>query len=829
MTHLEIKEPVDWLKKMKATLKGFANSGILLKEAPISLKLPYSIHFDGSTIKTRDNQLIKTIKLGGFSFETADFDVLTHLMKVFNGLVLNLCRENISLTTHLINRRISPTVDGEFTIPFAANLNRDWQNKFKETPMFTTELYLSIICYPHPIYGAEKKVGVLKSLYNKLFSTINVDGLNNHLDKNSKQLDEIVAQFCTSLKGYSPKILSLYETVDGLYSDPLRFYNYLLNLEDHPIVAPTSDLSEFIPTKQYSFGSGGIQISGNVEKENKFGQMLMVRSYSDKVRAGILDDIMTVPHEFIMTQSFSPLAVDVGVKKLKLHQSQMIISESDARKLINEIDEAVDSMASGELVYGKHHCSVFCFGNSLDQADDCILAISSILRDKGFSAVKEGTGKEVAFFSQFPGNRKYTIRSGSISSINFACLASNHNYPTGHINGAHWGPALCQLETTSGSPYMYSNFVDDLGNTLVFGPTGSGKTVFCSFMLAMSLKYGGRRFIFDKGHANEIFVRACDGIYTELKLGRKTGFNPFQLPDDLKAGEKSSPNREFLGFLLRLIIKNTLVRELTAEEINHISNVVKTSYTLPKEHRRLFHLRRLFPQGENSMRSAIENWCGEGPYAWIFDNDEDIVDFSNPMIGFEMGEILPRSDILIPIAAYLFHLMDQALDGTRTVIFIDEFHLFLKDPLFGPKVEEWYRVVRKKNAHVICATQTPNEIYGCQEGKAIVKQTATFLHYSDYNAEYDMYVNNLHLSVKQFESIRSTPKELRHFVLVNGNDTIIAKLDMKGVEDYLHVISGRDQTVALMRELRKKYGEHSSLWLPQFIKKAKELTLKRSS
>jgi hypothetical protein len=66
--------------------------------------------------------------------------------------------------------------------------------------------------------------------------------------------------------------------------------------------------------------------------------------------------------------------------------------------------------------------------------------------------------------------------------------------------------------------------------------------------------------------------------------------------------------------------------------------------------------------------------------------------------------------VLIPVLLYLFHRVDQRLDGRPTLILLDEAWVMLMNRLFGAKIEEWLRSLRKKNAAVVLATQSLTEI-----------------------------------------------------------------------------------------------------------------------
>ena len=79
-----------------------------------------------------------------------------------------------------------------------------------------------------------------------------------------------------------------------------------------------------------------------------------------------------------------------------------------------------------------------------------------------------------------------------LSSANFSGLSSMHNFATGRASGVHWGMPISILETTSQTPYWFNFHQRDIGHFLVTGPTGSGKTVVLTFLLAQAFRISSR-------------------------------------------------------------------------------------------------------------------------------------------------------------------------------------------------------------------------------------------------------------------------------------------------------------------------------------------------
>jgi type IV secretion system protein TrbE len=81
--------------------------------------------------------------------------------------------------------------------------------------------------------------------------------------------------------------------------------------------------------------------------------------------------------------------------------------------------------------------------------------------------------------------------------------------------------------------------------------------------------------------------------------------------------------------------------------------------------------------------------------------------------------------VLLPVLTYLFHCVDRRLDGRPTLIILDEAWVMLANSLFGAKVEEWLRTLRKKNAAVVLATQSLSEVVNSPVRDVILESCPT--------------------------------------------------------------------------------------------------------
>ena len=85
------------------------------------------------------------------------------------------------------------------------------------------------------------------------------------------------------------------------------------------------------------------------------------------------------------------------------------------------------------------------------------------------------------------------------------------------------------------------------------------------------------------------------------------------------------------------------------------------------------------------------------------------------------------------------------------------------------------------------------------------------------------YVEHFGLSPREFELIHDEMAPAsRQFLLKQGTSSVVCTLDLSGFDDELTVMSGRAQTVELMRRLIEQFGQVADQWLPRFLALARK-------
>src|SRR3546814_6123138 len=104
-----------------------------------------------------------------------------------------------------------------------------------------------------------------------------------------------------------------------------------------------------------------------------------------------------------------------------------------------------------------------------------------------------------------------------------------------------------------------------------------------------------------------------------------------------------------------------------------------------------------------------------------------IIDWSSDVGSSDLCETegLTGSSAAAAVLSYLFHRIEGRLDGSPTLIIIDEGWLVLDSPLFAAQLREWLKTLRKKNASVVFATQSLADIETSAIAPAIIESCPT--------------------------------------------------------------------------------------------------------
>ena len=625
--------------------------------------------------------------------------------------------------------------------------------------------------------------------------------------KDLRSLRAALQALSASLGDYGAQPLGDYVGPSGsTNNEVLELLSALYNGEMRPVRRPDAetDIGRMLPYRRASFGLDAMELRGSGGAD--FASILSLKDYPDATSPGLLDGMLRLPCEMIVTESFAPEERQTAREKIDLAVRRLKSADEEAQSERAEMMAARDELGAGSVAFGDHHLTVLVRERNLERLDDATASVAASLADTGAIAVREDTNLEPAFWGQFPGNENYLVRRAMISTANMASFGSLHGFALGQADGNHWGEAVTLLQTTSSTPFFFNFHHGDLGNFSVIGPSGSGKTVVMNFLAAQAQKFSPRTILFDKDRGAELFIRGIGGTYDRIRSGEPTGFNPLALPD-------TPANRGFLRDWLSVLLKAE-----GPEESATIAAAVDAAYSNDPGLRRLRYFKELVsgarrPQ-PGDLADRLSAWIEDGENGWLFDNEADKLDLSNRVMGFDMTALLENPKLRTPVMMYLFHRIDERLDGQPTMVLIDEGWKALDDEVFAARIRDWLKTLRKRNGLVGFATQSARDALDSKISTALVEQTATMVFMPNARARAEDYCDGFGLTEHELALIRSLPAHSRCFLVRQPDASVVVRLDLSGAPEVLTMLSGRESSVRRLDLLREAVGDDPAQWYP---------------
>lgn len=775
--------------------------------------VPFSSLLTPHDVVTRGGDYLRVWRLDGIGFECAEEATIAARHEAKCSLLRNLAGGHFAVWEHRLHRTTRPHASEPVELGFARDLARAYAACLDRAPMLGHELYFTLVYRPVPT-----RVG--RALRRERRCAADVAAEQREalrvMDEKSVLVERV-------LKAFAPRLLGITMRGERPYSEVAEFLGYLINGRQEPAPLHAGPLYRTLPHTRVSFAGDKLELRHN--EERRFAAFVDIREYAAGVQPGVLDALLYERSEFIETQSFSMLPRRDALRALELQRDQLVASDDVVASQIAEMDTAMDQLGAGEICLGEYHYSLLVFGDDpADAGRRAARAAGAIGEATALQMSPVDLVADAAWFAQLPGNWQWRPREAKLSSRAFAALASAHNFPGGKRDGNPWGEALALLRTPGGRPFWLNlhHSADDEdatdrklpGNTLLVGSTGSGKTTLMMFLLAMTRKWdpAPRLVLFDLDRSSEIALRALGGRYVTLEAGRPTGCNPLQR-------EATAARLQFWTRLVKACIATPALPLLPADE-RAIAEAVQAVATLPRELRRFSSLRQNLPRvGPNSLHDRIGRWCEGGPLGWVFDEADDrLLDIgASQVIGFDTTEFLNLPEVRTPVMLYLLDVMDELIDGSRLIYGISEFWKALDHEMFSDFAKQKQKTIRKQNGLGIFDTQSPSDVLAHPIGRTMVEQSVTKIFLANPEALREEYVDGFGLTEAEFEVVRSLGWHGgRSFLVKQGHDSTICELDLRGLEDFVAVLSGTTDNVALLEHIRAETGDVPEDWLPRF-------------
>jgi type IV secretion system protein VirB4 len=609
----------------------------------------------------------------------------------------------------------------------------------------------------------------------------------------------------------------------------LEFLNFTLTGEFHPINIPP--MGAYLDTY-----IGAYQLWGGVtpKLDNKYIGVVAIDGFPQESVPNMLEQLSNLETTYRWNTRFIFMDQHEALKDLEKYRRKWLQKvkgwkeqifglptikiDEHANMMVNDIDTAMAETHSGLLAYGYYTGNIVLMDESRELLDFNLKEVVRIINNLGFTARIEDINAMEAWIGTLPSHTIQNVRRPLISTYNlthFLPLSSvwagdKYNQSDKYLPQS---PALLYTVTQGSTPFRLNLHVGDIGHTLIFGPTGSGKSTLLALLVSQARKYKNVQiFAFDKGSSLYPLTLASRGTHHDIggKDENQLSFAPL--------GEISSDYEQTWAetWVESLLVLQGV--EVTPEHRKTIHNAM--SIHRVSESKSLTDF--VSNIQDDTLTHALEHYTISGSMGYLLDAKKDQLTLSS-FVCFEVEELMNLGDKnLIPVLLYLFHRIENMLDGRPTFLFLDEAWIMLGHRVFKEKIREWLKVLRKANCAVVLSTQSLSDAANSGILDVLQESCPTKILLPNPNAynkgsehqlgPYDYY-KQFGLNDTQIRIIvNATPKKEYYYQSPMG--TRLFNLALGPIALSFVGASGKEE----IKKIKELHQEHSDKWMKYWLR-----------
>jgi type IV secretion system protein VirB4 len=774
--------------------------------------VPYACHYDPYTILTKNGELMQVVRITGFAYEALTNDIRDLRATIREAITSSVTDTNFAICIHTLRRAADLQPDGEYPPDFSGILNAAWTEHNGWDNQFLNEIFITVI---HQ--GEQATLKDTKTTLRALNIGYDKRARESYYTQSHEALERVTIGMLQVLAQYGAQRLGLVHENGLIYSDILKFLDKLVTLTDEDVPLPQKGLDDVISQHiDIAFGSNVMEVRNYMANKTRYGALLSLKEYHE-VSLNTLGRLLQMPIEFVISQSLDFINAK---EALESFEDQAELYEFSGEKELARSSGLTAILASNRgrsTDYGEHQITVFVMADTLDLLEKhlrlCVREFSQI----GMSLMREDMMLEEGYWAQLPGNFPFLRRLQPINTASVGGFALLNNLPSGRATNVHWGNAITLFYTAAHTPYFFNFHLGTNGHTMIVGPKGGNQSILMNFLVSEARKCQPKLFYFDQDRSAEIFVRSLGGAYWRFletdHLSRPLwpAMNPLQLPDN-------TANRTFLLIWLEAMLQNAApgIERYREQFWPHLAASIDYIYTLPPEQRRLKTLAEFARIREERIGVYLGEWHSGGTFSHLFDHETDALDLSGGNVGFNLSELTKHPRTVAPVVAYLLHRVMNELDGYPAMLVLKEAWQLLENPLFSARLGNWLDRMRSMNTVVLMASEQVEHITASDITPIVLDHIATQIFMPNRAAGAE-YVSTFHIAERDVSYITAMDPHRRHFLLKRGSESIVAEMNMQGLEPLINVLVADADRLRKFEQLIAKHGENVHAWLPDYL------------
>ncbi len=797
------------MKPFSRVFKDYREAGTLESLVSVDTLL------DERTFLTKSGDLLTVLKADPPDYECLDPEQLDHVARRFEAAVRTL-GEPFRIYQYWLKRQHPGLTYRHYADPVVERAVTNRAEYFAEraASLYSLDTYVVVVYTGWRSHSTRSRTGFISRagsvLRRSLSTTQTVGQLEEELDVAARRLAETVDSFVVQCRDVFPLAVSDHD-------EAFRFLRRLLNYSPEK-----SEAGRLAFTSHVGFQAADSALEchrDHLRLGDEYVQVLTMKVPPAQTVAHFLRDVEELRVQFVMATEWQRID---NAQARRLLQSKRRHFHTAKASVVSQLTGSSHQGPKDVLVDDAAVAFIEDLGACLEEIEVRGKALGSfsltiVLHAKDLAAVRRATAECFkvlaaqdarvieerynllnAWLAVLPGNDAYNVRRLWILDSNYADLSLLFGHRTGDTTNRHLGAEyLAVLETEGGTPYHLNSHYGDVAHTFVSGTTGSGKSFLLNVLVTNLKKYDPVVFILDLGGNYRSLTRLFGGSYCSLAQGAARGtINPFCLPP-------TRENVHFLASFCRALIESGGYA-MTAADEKDLFEQIDNVYALEPDQRRLLTLSLIT---NRDIRAQLAKWVQGGPYGPWFDNVSDTVSLAS-FQAFDFEGLGDYPQALEPLVFYILHransfLADPAFATTFKVFVMDEAWRFFRHPAIKAYVIEALKTWRKKNAAMILATQSVDDLRQSELLPVVLESCATQLFLANPGMDRDLYRELFHLNHTEVSRIASlVPK--RQFLIKRPDLAKVLTLNVDARSFWLYTNNPSDN--ARKEEVFERHG-----------------------
>lgn len=829
----------------------------MIKEVDQALRVSGSIPImdimeDEKTLITRESSVVRVIKLQGKDYSGLSFEEKRTLFEKRKGFFEGLGTD-VRVSTHY--HRVEYNIEER-----SYDMGNKWANQIAHlhdkdfTKAFRTDVYI-VVSIPDR-----------RLLKGNGMPQRNLAAETEYYEQVRDKLAAEVESLMGVLEDYSPHILE--HTKDGK-SPLLRFWMYILNGGEYPDLTPKQnhDLNDAMAladievvskkrdnlftrlNKVFEKNDLPSPVKEEINKEIKktydrtdadyiivhnanrrrYTAFVAMKSYPDETDFHVFDGLMGCQKTFSVVQHVKMVNDETAKNLIETLQNRWKSLGRFSTRITADLEDANEHIMAENFRLAWHSMSVAIHGDTKEECEDGVRIVQQAFNAAQINSLRERFATEHTYWSQFPDYEAMNNpRGGYVSTITLADMVNFGAKHQGNMSCSFGDAPLTYFKTPDGQNYAFTYHPTPdkyvAGHTMVFGSTGSGKTVLMNFLMKCGLKYQGegaehplKTLVFDSLRGMKIPVEAFGGEYIDF-MRDDVALNPMQIKD-------TAENRAFLERWIAQLAGRT-----TEGDRNLIAQAIAVGFErLPQEQRSLHAIRDMFgiasfndeATDSANIAARLAKWLPDpddpttSPYpnGMHFNSELDALSFNKRIVGFDMTSVLQNEELLAPLTSYIFHAFVQDImeNPGPHVCYMDEAIQYIENPFMYDFIEKFLREHRKLNGVFVGAVQSPALIMQSKKAEALLSHIKTYIIFQDSSAVQEDYCGSkskkgLGLTESEFDWVRAKSKAGREVMVKRATgESVILNVDLSSLGDHLKLLRSEAGLVDKFENIQTQY------------------------